>query len=244
MDFFNFLKEKKFVFLMISIIFNILLGITSGILLYQSKTQEYSNEIICEETSDSEVEIEKFYVEIKGAVNNPGVYEASRENIINDIVELAGGFTKSAYTNNINLSRKVSNELVIYVYTTSEYKKVNTTTKIVQQTCDCSSYDISNCTNNKQSEIVANNNDTNFNEENNNSNNTTSSSDTNITTKININTATTTELTKLSGIGESKAKDIVAYRETNGNFKSIEEIKNVSGIGNAIFEKIKDSITV
>jgi len=61
---------------------------------------------------------------------------------------------------------------------------------------------------------------------------------------ININTANADELTKLNGIGEVKAKAIVAYREDNGFFKSIEEIKNVKGIGEATYLKIKDFITV
>ena len=62
--------------------------------------------------------------------------------------------------------------------------------------------------------------------------------------KININTADETQLMKLSGIGESRAKGIVSYRLEHGNFSSIEEIKNVSGIGEAIFSRMKDKITV
>lgn len=62
--------------------------------------------------------------------------------------------------------------------------------------------------------------------------------------KININTATLEELDKLPGIGSSKAADIINYREGNNGFKSIEEIKNVSGIGDVSFEKIKEKITI
>lgn len=61
---------------------------------------------------------------------------------------------------------------------------------------------------------------------------------------ININTASLEELTKINGIGETKAKSIIEYREKNGAFKSIEEIKNVKGIGEKTFEKLKDSITI
>ena len=61
---------------------------------------------------------------------------------------------------------------------------------------------------------------------------------------VNINTATTKELSSITGIGESKASNIVKYREENGNFSSIEDIKNVSGIGDSLFEKIKKYIKV
>ena len=61
---------------------------------------------------------------------------------------------------------------------------------------------------------------------------------------ININTATAEQLETLNGIGESLAAAIIAYREENGNFSSIEDIKNVSGIGDSKFEKIKDYISV
>ena len=63
-------------------------------------------------------------------------------------------------------------------------------------------------------------------------------------TKININTATQEELETLTGIGESTAKSIIEYREQNGKFATIEDIKNVSGIGDAKYEKLKDEITV
>lgn len=60
---------------------------------------------------------------------------------------------------------------------------------------------------------------------------------------VNINTATVAELTTVSGIGESRALAIIAYREKNGNFSSIEEIKKVDGIKDGLFSKIKDKIT-
>lgn len=63
--------------------------------------------------------------------------------------------------------------------------------------------------------------------------------------KVNINTATESELAeKIPGVGESIAKKIVEYRNYNGNFSSIEEIKNVSGIGDKKFEAMKDIICV
>jgi competence protein ComEA len=62
--------------------------------------------------------------------------------------------------------------------------------------------------------------------------------------KVNINTATTEELQTLSGIGPAKASAIIAYREENGPFQKIEDLLNVSGIGDASLEKIKEQITV
>lgn len=62
--------------------------------------------------------------------------------------------------------------------------------------------------------------------------------------KININTADKSALTSLSGIGDARAEAIITYREANGGFKNIEEIKNIDGIKDGIFEKIKDQIKV
>lgn len=62
--------------------------------------------------------------------------------------------------------------------------------------------------------------------------------------KINLNTASASELDTLPGIGPSYAQRIIDYRNTNGGFKSIDEIKNVKGIGDKTFEKFKGSITI
>lgn len=63
-------------------------------------------------------------------------------------------------------------------------------------------------------------------------------------TPINLNTASAEQLMELPGIGEARAADILEYRAKIGQFTAIEEIMNVSGIGEAMFEKIKDKITV
>lgn len=70
------------------------------------------------------------------------------------------------------------------------------------------------------------------------------SSSSNSNGKVNINKATATELTSVPGIGESTAQKIITYREENGKFKAIEDIKNVSGIGDSKYESMKDSICV
>jgi competence protein ComEA len=60
---------------------------------------------------------------------------------------------------------------------------------------------------------------------------------------ININTATQKELEALPGIGPGKAGDIIEYRQNHGDFDTIEDIQNVSGIGESLFQEIKDQIT-
>lgn len=62
--------------------------------------------------------------------------------------------------------------------------------------------------------------------------------------KVNINTADVATLTNLNGIGQSRAEAIIAWREENGRFSSIEEIKNIDGIADKTYEKLKDQITV
>ena len=62
--------------------------------------------------------------------------------------------------------------------------------------------------------------------------------------KVNINTADSTQLQTLNGVGPATAQKIIDYRQSNGSFSSVEDIKNVSGIGDKTFEKLKDSITI
>ena len=62
--------------------------------------------------------------------------------------------------------------------------------------------------------------------------------------KVNINTASQTELETLNGIGPSTALKIINYRSQNGNFKKIDDIKNVPGIGDSKFENIKNDICI
>lgn len=158
----------------------------------------------------------KVYVDIKGSVKKPGVYQVSADSIVWDIVNLSGGFTKNAYTKNINLSQKVKDEMVIYVFSKNEMSKMNNTVK-TDTTCTTNIINYDNCI-------------------------TTEKKETN-TVLVNINTASKEELMNVSGIGASKVDSIIAYR-IKTPFSKIEDIMNVSGIGESLFDKIKKYITV
>lgn len=167
----------------------------------------------------------KIKIDIKGEVNASGVYELEIGSRVNDAIEKAGGITKNADTSIINLSKKLEDEMVIIVYSKNEVAKLkeNKETSITE-TCP----KVNDACPEKELEILSDNN---------------SKSSKQITGKININNATETELQTISGIGESKAQAIIKYRNENGEFKTIEDIKKVSGIGDSAFEKIKDKIT-
>ncbi len=160
----------------------------------------------------------KVYVDIKGSVKKPGVYQVSADSIVWDIVNLSGGFTKNAYTKNINLSQKVKDEMVIYVFSKSEMSKMNNTVK-TDTACTTNVINYDNCITIEK--------------------NATETS----TSLVNINTASKEELMNVSGIGASKADSIIAYR-IKTPFSKIEDIMNVSGIGESLFDKIKKYITV
>lgn len=189
-----------------------------------SKDDSSSNQASLEENKESKVA--KYYIDIKGFVKKPGVYEVTADNIVNDCIKLAGGLLKNADTTTINLSKKVSSEMVIYIPKKEEVIKTTTNTTVTKD------QEIPN------DAVVSDNNKS----------NSSISKDNNTQTPnrplVNINTAAIQELTTLSGIGDAKAQDIIDYRTLNGNFKTIEDIKNVSGIGEALYAKIKDYITV
>ena len=165
-----------------------------------------------------EAAVETIFIDIKGEVDNPGVYEMQLGDRVIDAVQLAGGFTDKATTDNVNLSKKLKDETVIII---PSYLK-----------------DYENVTIKNDYEIDSNNNIVKSDESENDEKNESSFN------LVNINTASVVELMSLDGIGESKAKAIIEYRDTNGDFKNILDIKNVSGIGESIYEKIKDYITV
>lgn len=212
------LKDIKNIIIFI-MSFLIILLLSFGIWLYNKNenSEPVINECIVNEEIDNTSDL--FYVDIKGAVKKPGVYQVKSNSIVNDVIKLAGGLTSGATTKNINLSQKITNEMVIYIFKKSELttkESIKCDTK-----CEPKIIEVNNCI----TTTTSINNDSNEN------------------SLININTASKEELMNLSGIGESKADAIIEYRNKN-KFIKIEDIMNVSGIGESAFAKIKDNITV
>lgn len=165
-------------------------------------------------------------VEVKGYVNEPGVYEIEDGSVVNDLIIKAGGLSSNADISVINLARNLSNEDVVIIYSNeeiSEMKEGSTSVKYIDKECVCPVIDNSalfdKVITNAEGIIID-------------------------TGKVSLNSATIKELMTLPGIGESKAKLIIEYRNNNKGFKEIEEIKNVKGIGSSIYEKIKDYLTL
>lgn len=177
---------------------------------------------VCEERptvsleSEEEKETEKIKVDIKGYVKKPGVYEVSPGTILNDLIKLAGGLKTNGTTDNLNLSKKLNDEDMIVVLSKSTLKK--------QTTVSSNSSTQSNTTTNSSNSAIS-----------------TTTQDVN--KKVSLNNATKEELMTLNGIGEAKAISIIEYRAKTP-FQDIKEIMNVSGIGESVYEKIKDNITI
>lgn len=215
--------------MIILIIISIIVGLS--IFYYQKNNKkekkkeiveiEENNELkVKEKKEDKEVEIE-YKVDIKGAVNLPGIYSMKSTSRVIDVINEAGGLTDLADTSVINLSKKIIDEMVIIIYTKEQvanFTKVKETEKIIQDKCnqvDENSLKNDACIKTEE-----------------------------ITSKVSINNSPKEVLMTLQGIGESKANDIIKYREENGPFNSIEDIKNVPGIGDNLFAQIKEDITL
>ena len=138
------------------------------------------------------------FIEVKGAVQNPGVYELENGDRVLTAIELAGGYLPEGDSKTINHAQKVEDEMIIYVPLVGE-------------------------------EVVTP------------ANSATSSSKDQL---ININKADIQGLTSLPGIGPAKAEAIISYREENGGFKSVQDLMEVTGIGQKTFEKLETYITV
>ena len=139
----------------------------------------------------------KIYIDIKGAVNNPGVYQLNSNLLVDDAIKAAGGITADADLDQINLAQKIQDEMVIYVPRTGE----------------------DNPSTNQSGNSSEN-------------------------SKVNINTADVQQLQTLNGIGQKKAEMIVDYRNKNGNFKSVDDLINVQGLGAKTVDNLRDQVTV
>lgn len=185
------------------------------ILEYNSSRQETSK---IEENETSK----EIAVHVSGAVNVEGVFFLNEGARIKDAIEKAGGTLDDADMSQINLAYLLEDGMKIYIPSKSETaeeneKEIDNTNKYV---------------------ITSSGNKNDITSSENQNNKSTSSQ------KVNINTANQAQLETIPGIGTATAQKIISYRNENGKFSSIEDIKNVSGIGDSKFNKMKDLITV
>ena len=172
------------------------------------ETEEVENETNNENNIDEENEVlEEIVVHVTGEVNKPGIVVLKSNSRIADAINEAGGATKEADLNQINLAYILEDGQKIYIPNKNE--KIDEDEYITEGNRN----NIGN-NNSKEGE------------------------------KVNINEAMQTELEELPGIGPSLASRIIEYREQNGDFKKIEELQNVKGIGDAKYNDIKDKVTV
>lgn len=163
---------------------------------------------------------QNIYVDICGAVTSPGVYELPYGSRVFQAIEQAGGYLPEAAASYLNRARGLSDGQQIYVPTQEE---VNS--QVLAVTQDGTEASSGNDTDNGTGQEA-------------------SGEDTGTEQKIDLNTADVSQLTTLTGVGESKALAIIAYREENGPFTSAEDIMNVPGIKEGTYEKIKDKIAI
>ena len=161
------------------------------------KEEESSDQVISSQDSPFVM------VDIKGAVQKPGVYQLPKDARVKDALAQAGGATKEADLRQLNLASKLQDEMAVYIPAAGEE---------IPPSSPVSSISSSGTSNDQP--------------------------------LVNINTANTDELQTLNGIGPSKASAIVSYREENGLFQTVEDLGQVSGIGEKSLEKIKAQITV
>lgn len=177
----------------------------TGLADFPQTEQASSSQEQTEETSTEESEeLSQLTVDVKGAVEKPGLYTLEAGARVNDAVEAAGGLTSQADPKSINLAQKLSDEAVVYVASKDE------NISVVASTTASSAM----------------------------------SPEEKSTSLVNLNTATEADLQTISGIGAKRAADIIAYREANGGFKSVNDLNNVSGIGDKTMESIRPYVTV
>ncbi|MER2094694.1 MAG: helix-hairpin-helix domain-containing protein [Aerococcus urinaeequi] len=194
--------------------------LSENVVVSSSAVNGIASEISREEASeesysnDNSAANETWYVDIKGAVKISQVVPVTPGMRVHDVVEMAGGVTGEADQSQVNLAQLVTDQMVIYVPKVGEEVSSSTEALVAD----------SKVTESAVSES---------------SGDATSDGD-----LVNINTADTTMLQTLSGIGEKRAADIINYRETNGLFETVDDLDQVSGIGEKTMEKLRPLITV
>ncbi len=164
---------------------------------------------------------QQVYVDVKGAVKHPGVYQVSGSMRVIDAIDLAGGFNRSADKKQVNLAQKLTDQQVVYIPIRGEIKGNRAISATPNQTPTQAATSSASPSGSQQSSSPASG-----------------------SGKINLNSADKTKLQELNGIGEKKADQIIAYRHQHGQFKSIEELKDVPGFGDKTFDNLKSSICV
>lgn len=214
------MKNIKFIILLIISILIILsiCFIFVEIDKIKNNQDKANNEIRLESYEEEKIEADYIYVDVKGFVNNPGVYKIEKGSRVTDVIKLSGGLKKEANTRFINLSKILNDSDTIVIYSNKEIEEAKKQDVIVVETpCICEEIKNDACFTEKEE----------------------SSSKI-----ININTATKDQLMTLNGIGEAKATAIIEYRTINGKFKDINDLIQVDGISETLFDKIKETITV
>ena len=169
-----------------------------------------------DEKPQAPLEPESCVVHICGAVNQPGVYTLESGDRIYQAIEKAGGFREDAEQNYLNQADQLSDGMKIYVPTQEQAREAEGDLGWIVP-------GIEGAGNTKEPETE------------------TAGEDSSL---VNINTASEEQLCTLPGVGSSKAKSIIAYREQNGAYRTIEDIMNVEGIKDGVFQKIRDRISV
>lgn len=166
----------------------------------------------------------KIQVDVKGAVKNPGVITVQANQRVDVVIKKAGGIKKDADLNQVNLSHKLADQMLVYIPVKGDETQINSPVLVKNDKNDTSQVDGEETASSGTSDEGIDQPDGNE--------------------KVNINSAPKEKLTELNGIGDKKADQIVAYRQEKGSFKTIEDLKNVSGIGDKIFESLSDQITI
>ena len=169
---------------------------------------------------------DRMLVHVSGAVNKEGLVELKVDSRVSDAIEKAGGVREDAYLDDINLAYKLEDGMKIHIPMKEEKEKEN------------NNVDNNNNLEDLTQKYTTTSSGVSSNKEE------TEETTTKQGEKVNINKATQAQLETLTGIGPSTATKIISYRKKKGKFTKIEDIKQVSGIGEAKFEKIKDFICV